>query len=255
MVHWLVKDLKGERLEGGRQDLGEEACGWTYGRGHKVWRSLYCTLMLPSESIQHRRSNNNQKNNLTSWFNRLCHLSDGITACSRSSGRWGERLCLDPVSGASTHQGWLSHCCGWKSVLTATEANTEVLITWPSPETNQPLGNKLTTLDPFHLGTGSNSSCLEVTHILSMGLPFLPTGLSQYHCTGLIERVIHWHGCTMQHNYGTHVRAKEVQWCRTGTGSRLHCSYHTVCQSCQPGRAVVLKKGTFLAPTTKNYSA
>ena len=36
-------------------------------------------------------------------------------------------------------------------------------------------------MNPFHMGRGSNSSQLEITHILNMGLPFLPAGPSQHH--------------------------------------------------------------------------
>lgn len=36
----------------------------------------------------------------------------------------------------STHQGWLGHCCCWKSILTATEPSAEILETGPSFMTN-----------------------------------------------------------------------------------------------------------------------
>lgn len=56
-------------------------------------------------------------------------------------------------------------------------------------DTNQPHGGKVAAMNPFHPAEGSDSSSLELAHILGIGLPFLPSGWSLHR---LLVPVLLW---------------------------------------------------------------
>lgn len=136
---------------------------------------------------------------------------------------------MDPRAWAPLHKGWRSYCHCWMSSLPAMKPVLSPQNGSMPIDNSQPLDDKLTALDTFHPGNGSNFFWLELLRS-GYGLPFLPAGPQPAPLSWVFtECLTHWH--RVPHNTESdqraHCTSKGVwQWHMTmeSTGPTTFCT-------------------------------
>lgn len=116
-----------------------------------------------------------------------------------------------------THWGQSSFCHWQRAHLLETEISAKPWYGIILKDTNQLLGDKLTTPNSFHSARGSNSSWLESTHIPGMGLPLPITGLQTAGLLKILQSV--W--STDAGSYTTLYQIERPTWQQK---KYVHCS-------------------------------